>query len=45
MKVLFIALALASTGWPFCAQRVIFGMCGNRPNTPDKTCVVDVGVG
>lgn len=41
MRVLWMALALFSVAWPVYAQPVILGMCGNRPNTPYKTCVVD----
>lgn len=36
-----LALALAAMAMPVQAQSVHLGMCGNRPNTSDKTCLVD----
>lgn len=36
-----LASALFATALPAFAQPVQLGMCGNRPNTADKTCLVD----
>ncbi len=39
MRASVIAIALAALAIP--ANAAILEMCGNRPNTSDKTCVVD----
>lgn len=36
-----LAAALLATALPAFAQPVHLTMCGNRPNTADKTCLVD----
>lgn len=41
MRALFVAVALAAMAGSSVAQPVTLDMCGNRPNTSDKTCLVD----
>lgn len=38
---LFAAALLAQGVPPVIAQQPLLDMCENRPNTPDKTCLVD----
>ena len=40
-KGIVLASALFATALPAFAQPVHLAMCGNRPNTADKTCLVD----
>ncbi|HTN63992.1 MAG TPA: thermonuclease family protein [Devosia sp.] len=41
MRALFLGLGLAFIALPAFAQPVQLTMCGNRPNTATKTCLID----